>query len=307
MKYGHFDDEHREYVITNPRTPYPWINYLGNHDFFSLISNTAGGYSFFTDAKYRRITRFRYNNVPIDDGGKYFYIKDGDTIWSPGWKPVKTELDKYECRHGLSYTCLKSLKNDLEVKVLYFVPLHFWGEVQKVSLRNTSSENKKFKLFSVVEWCLCNAEDDMTNFQRNFSTGEVEIEDSVIYHKTEYKERRNHYAFYSVNADIQGFDTDRDSFIGLYNGFDKPDVVFEGKPKNSEAHGWSPIASHYLEIELKPGESKDLVFLLGYVENEDDNKWESKNVINKTPAKEMIAQFDTVDKVDSALKELINY
>ncbi|MFC2124011.1 GH36-type glycosyl hydrolase domain-containing protein [Bacteroidota bacterium] len=307
MKYGHFDDENKEYVITNPRTPYPWINYLGNHDFFSLISNTAGGYSFFTDAKFRRITRFRYNNVPIDNGGKYFYVKEGDTVWSPGWKPVKTELDEYECRHGLSYTCIKGVKNGLEAKVKYFVPLNFWGEVQKVCLRNTSTENKKFKLFSFVEWCLWNAEDDMTNFQRNFSTGEVEVEDSVIYHKTEYKERRNHYAFYSVNADIQGFDTDRDSFIGLYNGFDKPDVVFDGKPENSEAHGWSPIASHYLEIELKPGESKDLIFLLGYVENDEDNKWESKNVINKTPAKEMIARFDTAEKVDAALKELINY
>jgi len=307
MKYGHFDDDNREYVITNPKTPYPWINYLGNHDFFSLISNTAGGYSFFTDAKFRRLTRFRYNNVPIDDGGKYFYINDGETVWSPGWKPVKTELDKYECRHGLSYTSIKGEKNGIEAEVLYFVPLNFWGEVQKVTLKNTSSEIKKFKLFSFVEWCLWNAEDDMTNFQRNFSTGEVEIEDSVIYHKTEYKERRNHYAFYSVNNDIQGFDTDRESFIGLYNGFDKPDVVFNGKPENTEAHGWSPIASHYLEIELKPGESKDLVFLLGYVENKEEDKWESKNVINKQPAKEMIARFDSSAKVDAAFRELKDY
>jgi len=307
MKYGHFDDDNREYVITNPKTPYPWINYLGNHDFFSLISNTAGGYSFFTDAKFRRLTRFRYNNVPIDDGGKYFYINDGETVWSPGWKPVKTGLDKYECRHGLSYTSIKGEKNGIEAEVLYFVPLNFWGEVQKVTLKNTSSEIKKFKLFSFVEWCLWNAEDDMTNFQRNFSTGEVEIEDSVIYHKTEYKERRNHYAFYSVNNDIQGFDTDRESFIGLYNGFDKPDVVFNGKPENTEAHGWSPIASHYLEIELKPGESKDLVFLLGYVENKEEDKWESKNVINKQPAKEMIARFDSSAKVDAAFRELKDY
>ena len=219
MKYGHFDDDNREYVITNPKTPYPWINYLGNHDFFSLISNTAGGYSFFTDAKFRRLTRFRYNNVPIDEGGKYFYINDGETVGSPGWKPVKTGLDRYECRHGLSYTSIKGEKNGIEAEVLYFVPLNSWGEIQKVTLKNTSSETKKFKLFSFVEWCLWNAEDDMTNFQRNFSTGEVEIEDSVIYHKTEYKERRNHYAFYSVNEDIQGFDTDRESFIGLYNGF----------------------------------------------------------------------------------------
>ena len=307
MKYGHFDDANREYVITNPKTPYPWINYLGNEDFFSLTSNTGGGYTFYKDAKFRRLTRYRYNNVPVDDGGKYFYIKDGDTTWCPGWKPVKTELDSYECRHGMSYTKFKSSKNGVQAEVLQFIPLGFWGEIQKVNLKNTSSEIKKLKLFSFIEWCLWNAEDDMTNFQRNFNTGEVEIEDSVIYHKTEFKERRNHYAFYSVNGEINGFDTDRESFIGLYNGFDAPDVVKEGNSKNTEAHGWSPIASHYIEVELQPGEEKDFVFMLGYVEVEENNKWESKSVINKKPAKEMIAKFDTVEKVTAAFDKLSAY
>jgi cellobiose phosphorylase len=304
MKYGFFDDKNKEYVITDPKTPYPWINYLGNEDFFSLISNTAGGYSFYKDAKYRRITRFRYNNVPIDDGGKYFYIKEGDTIWSPGWKPVKTGLDKYECRHGLSYTRITGQKNGLSTDILYFVPLGFWGEIQKVCLRNDGEETKKFKLFSFVEWCLWNAEDDMTNFQRNFSTGEVEVEGSVIYHKTEYKERRDHYAFYSVNSGINGFETDRDSFLGLYNGFDKPAAIEKGELNNNIAHGWSPVASHCIEIELEPGESKDLIFMLGYVENEANRKWESKGVINKQKAKDMISAFDSVAKVDDALMQL---
>ncbi len=307
MKYGHFDDANREYVITNPKTPYPWINYLGNEDFFSLTSNTGGGYTFYKDAKFRRLTRYRYNNVPVDDGGKYFYIKDGDTVWSPGWKPVKTELDTYECRHGMSYTKIKGSKNGVSTEVLQFIPLGFWGEIQKVSLKNESDETKKLKLFSFIEWCLWNAEDDMTNFQRNFNTGEVEIEDSVIYHKTEFKERRNHYAFYSVNEEIQGFDTDRESFIGLYNGFDSPDTVAKGAPGNTVAHGWSPIASHYLEIELQPGEQKDLVFMLGYVEVDPEDKWESKAVINKNPAKAMIEKFDTVAKVDAAYDALRTY
>lgn len=307
MKYGHFDDQNREYVITNPRTPWPWINYLGNEDFFSLISNTAGGYTFYKDAKFRRLTRYRYNNVPMDSGGKYFYIKDGDSIWSPGWKPCKTELDSYECRHGMNYTTIKGVKNGVTAKALYFVPLKTWAEVQKLTLTNDSKETKKLKVFSFVEWCLWNAAADMENFQRNFSTGEVEIEDSVIYHKTEYKERRNHYAYYSVNAPIQGFDTDRESFFGLYNGFDEPQVVVEGKSRNTEAHGWSPVASHYLEVELKPGESKDFIFVLGYVENKQEEKWESKNIINKKKAKETIAKFDTSAKVDAALAELRKY
>ncbi|MBN9301735.1 MULTISPECIES: GH36-type glycosyl hydrolase domain-containing protein [Dysgonomonas] len=308
MKFGYFDDQRREYVITNPQTPWPWINYLGNEDFFSLISNTAGGYSFYKDAKFRRITRYRYNNVPMDNGGRYFYINDGGTVWSPGWKPCKTELDRYECRHGMSYTTITGEKNGIEAEVLFFVPLKTWAEVQKVKLTNKSTETKRFKLFSFAEWCLWNAATDMENFQRNFSTGEVEIEDSVIYHKTEYKERRNHYAYYSVNAPIQGFDTDRESFIGLYNEFRDPQAVMAGKPVNSVAHGWSPIASHYLEIELKPGETKELIFVLGYVEYENrKDKWESKGVINKSKAKETIAKFDTVAKVQAAFNELKAY
>ncbi|MEJ2593678.1 MAG: glycosyl transferase [bacterium] len=307
MKYGFFDDERKEYVITNPETPYPWINYLGNHDFFSLISNTAGGYTFYKDAKFRRLTRYRYNNVPTDDGGKYFYIKDGDTIWSPGWKPVKTALDSYECRHGLSYTLIKGIKNGIEAEVRYFVPLHFRGEIQQVRLKNDSSTNKSIKLFSFMEWALWNAQDDITNFQRNLSTGEVEVEDSVIYHKTEYRERRNHYAFHAVNHPHAGFDTDRETFLGLYNGFDQPQIVAEGKANNSVAHGWSPVASHYFEMELEPGEEKSLIFLLGYVEVPEEEKWEKKGVINKTKAKEMIAAFDSDEKVEQAFQALKQY
>lgn len=308
MKYGYFDDKLREYVITNPQTPWPWINYLGNEDFFSLISNTAGGYSFYKDAKFRRITRYRYNNVPIDNGGRYFYINDNGTVWSPGWKPCKTELDSYECRHGMSYTIITGEKNGIEAETLFFVPLKIQAEIQKVKLTNKSGQTKKFKLFSFAEWCLWNAATDMENFQRNFSTGEVEIEDSVLYHKTEYKERRNHYAYYSVNAPIQGYDTDRESFIGLYNEFRDPQAVMAGKPNMSVAHGWFPIASHYLEVELAPGESKELVFVLGYVEYENRaDKWESKGIINKKKAKETIQKFDTPEKVNTAFNELRAY
>lgn len=307
MKYGYFDDIAREYVITEPRTPWPWINYLGNKDFFSLISNSAGGYSFYKDAKFRRLTRYRYNGVPMDAGGRYFYIKDGDTVWNPGWKPTKTALDAYECRHGMNYTIIKGEKNGLEARVLFFVPLDTHAEIAKLTLTNKTDGRKTFKLFSFIEWCLWNAATDMENFQRNFSTGEVEIDGSTIYHKTEYKERRDHYAFFTVNAPIDGFDTDRETFIGLYNGFDEPDAVVEGRPRNSVAHGWSPIASHYIEVTLEAGESRDFVFMLGYVENPQEEKWESKGVINKTRAREMMARFDAAEKVDRAFDELRSY
>ena len=303
MKYGHFDDLNKEYVITNPKTPYPWINYLGTQEFFSLISNTAGGYHFFKDARLRRITRYRYNNVPVDVGGRYFYLKDGDTVWSPGWSPVKCELDSYCCRHGMGYTIIKGEKNGICAEVTFFVPQDFNGEVQKVIIKNNSNKKKSLKLFSFIEWCLWNAQDDSTNFQRNFNTGEVEIEGSTIYHKTEYKERRDHFAFYTVNAPIDGFDTDRESFIGLYNGFENPQCVINGEASNSVADGWSPIASHMINIELEPGEEKALVFLLGYVENGDD-KWDEKGGMNKSKAYAMIDAMNTVEKADAALESL---
>ena len=307
MKFGNFDDKNKEYVINQYKTPYPWINYLGNKDFFSIISNTSGGYSFYKDARLRRLTRYRYNNVPMDDGGKYFYINDGECVWSPGWKPVKTEVDNYTCRHGLGYTAIKSEKNNLEAEVLSFVPLDDTCEVQRVKLANQGKTTKKFKLFSFVEWCLWNALDDMTNFQRNFSTGEVEVEDNVIYHKTEFRERRNHYAFYSSSEKMAGFDTDRETFLGIYNGFDRPDSVFNGKPTNTIAHGWSPIASHCIEIELKPGEEKTIVFVLGYVEYPEDEKFIAPKVINKKKAKEMIASYASADLVADALNALKKY
>jgi len=283
MKFGHFDDHRREYVITNPRTPYPWINYLGCEEFFSLISNTAGGYSFYKDARLRRITRYRYNNVPVDDGGKYFYINENGKVWSPGWKPVKTALDSYECRHGMGYTVITGEVDQIEAEVLYLVPVGFQGEVQRVKLTNNSHMRRSFSLFSFIEWCLWDALDDGSNFQRNFSTGQVEIEGSTIYHKTEFRERRDHYAFYTVSDPVEGLDTDRESFLGLYNGFDAPDAVMECRSRNSHAHGWSPIGSHHLKIELEPGDKKELVFVLGYVEVPVEDKFSSPQVINKTP------------------------
>ncbi len=303
MKFGYFDDIAKEYVITSPKTPYPWINYLGTESFFSLISNTAGGYHFYKDARLRRITRYRYNNVPVDLGGRYFYINDNGTVWNPGWSPVKTELDFYQTRHGMGYTVINGKKNDLSAELTFFVPKGYNGEVQKVVLKNEGNAEKSFTLYSFLEWCLWNAEDDEHNFQRNYNTGDVEVEGSTLFHKTEYRERRDHFAFYTVNSDIDGYDCDRESFFGLYNGFDHPDVVFENASKNSRADGWSPIASHSLKITLAPGEEKALVFVLGYVENGTD-KWNADGSMNKSKAYEMIQQMNTVEKADKALAEL---
>jgi len=275
--------------------------------FFSLISNTSGGYCFYKDARLRRITRYRYNNIPIDNGGRYFYIRDDGDIWTPSWMPVKKELSFYECRHGLGYTKITGERNGVKVAQLSFVPLKYNGEIHKVTIKNTSKQEKNVKLFSFVEFCLWDAYDDMTNFQRNLSTGEVEVDGSVIYHKTEYRERRNHYAFYSVNTKIDGFDTDREAFIGLYNGLDAPKAVCEGNSGNSLASGWSPIASHYIQVSLQPDEEKTFIFILGYVENKQEEKWEGPGIINKEKARKMIRQFETESDVDNAFNELRRY
>ena len=307
MKYGYFDDAAREYVITRPDTPSPWINYLGSEAFFTLMSNTGGGYSFYKDARMLRITRYRYNNVPTDAGGQYFYIKDGDTVFTPGWMPVKTPLDYYECRHGLGYTRIFAEKNGLCVTQTSMVPRGDNALVTKIELENRAYHDKEVTLTSFVEFCLWNAQDDATNFQRNFSTGEVEIEDSAIYHKTEYRERRNHYAVYGVNAPLDGFDTDRDSFLGAYNGFDHPDAVFEDRSRNSVASGWAPIGSHRLHGRLHPGERVSFVFVLGYCENPQEEKFIAPGVINKAPAYALLKKYDSEAKFDAAFGALCAY
>ena len=307
MKFGYFDDQHKEYVITTPKTPLPWINYLGNREFFSLISNTCGGYTFYRDARLLRLTRYRYNDVPCDTNGKYFYIKDGDCIWNPGWQPTKTDLEFYECCHGLGYSRFTGKKKNLQASVLFFVPLEDNCELQWLHLKNDGDAPKTFSLFSYVEWCLWNADDDMKNFQRNLSIGEVEIEDSVIYHKTEYRERRDHFAFYGVNAPIDGFDTSRDAFLGAYRGNDHPQVVEKGACSNSVASGWSPIACHQIDLTLAPGQEKSLIFVLGYAENPLAEKWSAPDIINKKPAKEILAKYQTDAQVEQALSALAAY
>lgn len=307
MKYGYFDDAKREYVVTRPDTPYPWINYLGEEDFFSLTSNTGGGYSFYKDARMLRLTRYRYNNVPTDGGGKYFYINDSGDLWSPSWMPVKAELEEYECRHGLGYTSIRGKRGGVSVERMSLVPLGHSAEVTRLKIKNESGRQKNLKVFSFVEWCLWNAFDDMTNFQRNFSIGEVEIEGSALYHKTEYRERRNHYGVFWVNREISGFDTDRETFLGLYNGFGEAQVPKAGKSGNSVASGWAPIASHCLEMTLEPGEEQSLIFVLGYCENEKEKKWRSPGVINKEPAEKLFAAFSTDEQFERALCDLKAY
>ncbi|MBR2546203.1 MAG: hypothetical protein IKE93_08580 [Erysipelotrichaceae bacterium] len=304
MKFGHFDDLNKEYVIEKYETPLPWINYLGSDSFFTLLSNTAGGYAFYKDARLRRITRYRYNNLPLDQDGFHIYVKDGDTIWNPGWQPVQTALDEYECCHGLGYSVITGKKNDILVKQELYVPKYDNILLQRVTVNNTADTAKEIDLFSFVEFCLWDAMDDSSNFQRNYSTGEVEVEGSAIYHKTEYRERRNHYAVFYANKPVDSFDTSRDSFMGVYGSPKAPAAVINGKCGNSIAHGWQPVGAHHFHLNLKAGETYSVIIGLGYVEVPVEEKFIAPSVINKSYAHALMNKYITDEQFDAGMDEL---
>ena len=311
MRFGYFDDDQREYVITRPDTPLPWINYLGSEAYFGIISNTAGGYSFYRDARLRRLTRYRYNNAPSDTGGRYLYLRDNASgeYWSPSWQPTRRPLDSYTCRHGMGYSIISSGYQGIHASTRYFVPVGENLEIWQVTLTNERDEPADLSVFSLVEFCLWDAYDDMTNYQRNFNTGEVEIEDGVIYHKTEYRERRDHFAYFACSEPLAGFDTQRKDFLGAYRGWDTPQVVERGESANSHAYGWAPIGSHHVKVTLAAGESKTINFVLGYQENPRDDKFDppESNTVNKRRAKPTIAHYLQSETIDSAFEALRQY
>ncbi len=306
MRYGHFQDH--EYVVTRPDTPIPWINYLGNRDLHSIISNTAGGYAFYRDARLRRLTRYRYNNVPLDGGGRILYLRDDNTCayWSPTWQPTQNTLMDYTCRHGLGYTIIASTYRQVRAECCYFIPPDENVEIWRLVLQNQRGAPASLSVFSAIEFCLWDAYEDATNFQRNLNTGEVEIEDGVIYHKTEYRERRNHFAFFACSEPLAGFDTQRDVFLGPYRGWHNPAAVERGRAFNSVARGWSPMGSHHVRLTLGPGETREIIFLLGYHENPAARKFDppESQTIDKRTVKPVIARYLDPANVDAAFASL---
>ncbi|MGE5221065.1 MAG: GH36-type glycosyl hydrolase domain-containing protein [Omnitrophica WOR_2 bacterium] len=311
MRFGSFDDKKREYLINQPDTPLPWINYLGSEDYFGIISNTAGGYSFYKDARLRRLTRYRYNNAPLDCGGRYIYLRDQQSgaFWSPSWQPVRTALDDYTCRHGLGYTVIASAYRQISCETLYFIPIHENLEIWQLRLTNLRQQTAALSIFATVEFCLWDALDDASNFQRNFSTGEVEVVDGVIYHKTEYRERRDHFAYFASSEKAAAFDTQREAFLGPYRGWDNPAAVEAGRCTNSLAHGWQPVGIHQVDLSLQPGESRQVIFLLGYHENPVDDKFDppGSQTINKRTVIPVIEKYRQPSQVDRAFQALQDY
>ncbi|MBN1314927.1 MAG: glycosyl transferase, partial [Anaerolineales bacterium] len=317
MRFGTFDDDNREYIIERPDTPLPWINFLGSEDFFGIISNTAGGYTFYKDARLLRLTRYRYNNAPLDSGGRMIYLRDDEMpaqpdepfFWSPTWQPTRKALDAYECRHGMGYTTILSRLAGIESQVRYFIPLGESLEIWELTLSNHREQAASLSVYSAVEFCLWDALDDATNFQRNLSIGEVEVADGVIYHKSEYRERRTHFAYLACSEEIDGFDTQREAFLGPYRGWDSPAAVDSGRMSNSIAYGWQPIGAQQIKVRLAPGGQKKIIFILGYHENPLDDKFDppDSQTINKTSVKPIIAHYTKPETVESAFQALCEY
>ena len=293
MLYGYFDNENKEYVITRPDTPLPWINYLSNGKYCAMVSNTGGGYSFYVDPRDQRILRYRYNNLPMDRPGRYLYIRDNQTseFWSPTWQPVAKKLDNYECRHGLGYTKISSSYKGLDAEILYFVPLEDDLEIWSLTLQNNSSEKKELGIFSYAEFCLWNAISDQRDLQyiQNVAVAKYDqIENAIFYHLFDLS---SYIAFFSSNSKVTGYDCDRESFIGHYRSEANPLSVENGKCSNSQALGGNPIAATCNELIINPHETKKIIFTLGVVKE-------------KSHAKRMISKYEKFENVEIEFLEL---
>jgi cellobiose phosphorylase len=291
LEFGHFSKDYREYVITQPDTPTPWINYLGNSEYCAMISNTAGGYSFHIDPRNRRITRYRYNNIPTDRPGRYLYIRDSKTgrYWSPTWQPTLTKLDSYECRHGLGYTKISSSEHGIESIVTYFVPVGHNVEIWIMTLKNTSSDEMFLKIFSYCEFCLWDATRDQNDLQSIQFVGISRYNDGeILYH---FFDESTGFAFFASSEEIESYDCCRETFIGKYRDESKPAAVERGECFGSEAIGGNPIAATCSSISLEPMESKTIIYVQGVAKE-------------KSEVKRLVLKFMDRGSIDNELQKL---
>ncbi|MGB4006662.1 MAG: N,N'-diacetylchitobiose phosphorylase, partial [Halanaerobiales bacterium] len=267
MKYGYFDNEKREYVITRPDTPMSWINYLGTPEYGALVSNNASGYSFYRSPALQRLLRFRFNSIPMDRPGRYIYIRDdqdGD-YWSASWQPVAKDFNEYktECRHGMGYTRFISEYRGIKSNYRVFVPLKEPIEFWELELENRSTETRELSVFSFGEFCFWNIEQDLKNFQYILYTCRMDYTDDIIDYSLLFAGGEEPKAFMASTLPVSGFDTDRDLFIGNYHHEGNPVAVERGQCFNSIAIGGNPCAVLHNKLSLNPGEKKWLLFIVG--------------------------------------------
>lgn len=288
MKYGYFDNENREYVITSPDTPMSWINYLGTPEYGALISNNASGYSFYKSPASQRLLRFRFNSIPLDRPGRYIYIRDDKNTdyWSASWQPVGKDPEEYktECRHGMGYTKFiseyKGIKSDYRVFVPMDDPIEFW----EIELENKSDEIRKLSVFPYAEWCFWNIDQDLKNFQYILYTCRMDYYDDMIDYSLLFAGGEEPKGFMASTLPVSSFDTDRDVFIGNYHHEGNPAAVEKGECFNSIASGGNPCAVLQTKMTLAPGEKKRVLFIVGI----GDAKVEGKEYKEKYSSKEAV-------------------
>jgi N,N'-diacetylchitobiose phosphorylase len=288
MQYGYFDDQNKEYVITRPDTPKSWSNYLGSTEYGAIITNNAGGYSFYKSGGMGRFMRMRFNSIPMDQPGRYIYLHDLSSrdFWSLSWQPVGKPLDKYksECRHGTAYTVIKSEYSDIVSETTYFVPLGKLFEIWKVKLKNNSNRKRKLRAFTYVElagnW---SAIDDLLNIQYVQYTALMKVTDNIIDHGTNInipempdnfmeKDQGRHTFQAITGVEVTGYDTDREVFLGPYRTYANPVAVEKGKCNNSIAYGDNPCSVLQADIDIEAGQTKEFLVILGIGKTEIEGK-----------------------------------
>ena len=309
MQYGYFDDDAKEYVVTRPDTPSSWSNYLGSTEYGAVITNNAGGYGFYKSGAQGRFMRLRFNTVPMDQPGRYFYLRDmqsGD-YWSASWQPVGKPLDSYksECRHGTAYTKITSEYSGIESETKYYVPLGQTFEYWRLKLTNKSSSPRKIRAFTYCEFTnQWNTTQDQVNLQYSIfivkgqKTSPNMIQ--VISHENLYEQHKKNPAVTDYMSEwmalagspVTGFDTSRQSFIGTYGSYKEPAAVVEGCCYNSEAFGDNACGTLQTDIELAPGESKEILVMLGIGAAEEEGK-------------KALAEFGTIERADLEFDKLV--
>ena len=310
MQYGYFDDEKKEYVITSPNTPRSWSNYLGSTEYGAIITNNAGGYSFYKSGGQGRFTRMRFNAVPMDQPGRYIYVRDKETAdyWSASWQPVGKPLRTYKnvCRHGTAYTTIESEYAEIKTETRYFVPLGQSFEVWHLKVTNTSKKTRRLSLFSFVEYANnWNAMDDLLNLQYTQYTGKMDVVDGIISHGTNvhipempdnFNEKdQGRYSFMAfVGGEIVGYETDLEQFLGSYRTYANPHAVDDGRCSNSKAAGDNLCGVLQIDPILAPGESKDFFVLMGVGRAE-------------KVGKQVVAEYGNIEKINSEFDKLVKY
>ncbi len=288
MQYGEFDDKNREYIITRPDTPKPWSNYLGSTEYGAIITNNAGGYSFYKSGGMGRFVRFRFNSIPADQPGRYIYIHDHGArdFWSASWQPVGKPLGKFKsvCRHGTAYSVIESQYSGIRSAVTYFVPLGRTFEIWKVKITNASKKKRNLSVFSYLEYAgNWNAIDDLLNIQYVQYTTRMSFVDGIIDHGTNvnippepenFKEKdQARHTFQAIcGAKVVGFDTDREAFLGPYRTYANPIAVASGKCSDTLAYGDNPCGVLQVKLTLSPGQSKELLVIAGIGSAEQEGK-----------------------------------